>query len=210
MTVGYLARGGRGCALVLARLLRWAQTWGRVYPRVPCEIGGGGIDISAIPTAKTKRPFPVRGWGPVLKTVVSKIFTKILPSIGAVFVWEVVLADFPTSIADKDDPTRLTFCRWCGSSLNGDKRKRYCCKEHERLWVDEVLLAEAFWRQRELAIKRDKHTCQECGVVITRSQQREGFMHVHHIIPRHEGGSNNHGNLKTLCKPCHIDIHKGR
>lgn len=48
------------------------------------------------------------------------------------------------------------------------------------------------------ALQRDNHHCQKC-------QQAQGELHVHHIIPRDQGGSDELENLITLCASCHLE-----
>jgi hypothetical protein len=49
---------------------------------------------------------------------------------------------------------------------------------------------------REQVLERDKDTCQDCGCT-------DGFMNVHYIIPKREGGTDELNNLITLCsKKC--------
>ena len=50
-------------------------------------------------------------------------------------------------------------------------------------------------------MERDEYTCQHCKVTKTQ-------LHVHHIIYRSKGGSNDETNLITLCKTCHEAVHK--
>lgn len=59
----------------------------------------------------------------------------------------------------------------------------------EKLWL----------RARHIALERDNKQCVECGV----SSQ----LHIHHIIPRHLGGSDDPSNLITLCAGCHAVRH---
>ncbi|MEZ4386902.1 MAG: HNH endonuclease signature motif containing protein [Candidatus Krumholzibacteriia bacterium] len=54
-------------------------------------------------------------------------------------------------------------------------------------------------RRRVLA--RDDHRCRAPGCRSTR------FLDVHHIVPRHRGGSNRLENLITLCSRCHRFLH---
>jgi len=54
--------------------------------------------------------------------------------------------------------------------------------------------------QRRAALMRDSYECQSCGVGDCR-------LHVHHKIPRSEGGSDHLENLTTLCPDCHADKH---
>jgi len=49
-------------------------------------------------------------------------------------------------------------------------------------------------------LRRDTYTCQNCG-----AQGVE--LHIHHIIPLSKGGSNDPGNLITLCRECHEAVH---
>lgn len=49
--------------------------------------------------------------------------------------------------------------------------------------------------------RRDNYTCQHCG-------QTEGSLHVHHVIPKAEGGTDDLDNLITLCVQCHRQAHK--
>jgi hypothetical protein len=53
---------------------------------------------------------------------------------------------------------------------------------------------------RKIVYKIDHWTCQRCGA-------RNVELHAHHLIPISEGGSNEIGNLITLCKDCHTDMH---
>ncbi|MCK9995977.1 MAG: HNH endonuclease, partial [Candidatus Krumholzibacteria bacterium] len=52
-------------------------------------------------------------------------------------------------------------------------------------------------RTRREVLARDQHRCQAPGCGRTR------FLEVHHIKPRHQGGSNTTENLMTLCASCH-------
>lgn len=54
---------------------------------------------------------------------------------------------------------------------------------------------------REAILKRDKRRCVKCGC--------KKWLHVHHIVPRSKGGSNDHDNLVTLCDICHMEEHRG-
>ena len=63
-----------------------------------------------------------------------------------------------------------------------------------------------YWWQacREAVLMRDHYTCTRCGI----TKDEGAKLHVHHILPRHCGGSDNPLNLRTLCEPCHIAIHE--
>jgi group II intron reverse transcriptase/maturase len=63
----------------------------------------------------------------------------------------------------------------------------------------------AEWReQRRQILERDSYTCQSC--------QRKDNLEVHHILARHEGGTDDPENLITWCDECHIqlDVHRAR
>jgi hypothetical protein len=49
-------------------------------------------------------------------------------------------------------------------------------------------------------LRRDGYQCQGCGVDGCR-------LHVHHVIPRSDGGTDDIDNLQTLCPDCHAQTH---
>lgn len=51
--------------------------------------------------------------------------------------------------------------------------------------------------ERELVFKRDNFTCKYCG-----RNSKEIGLEIDHIVPIMKGGSNELGNLQTLCKDC--------
>lgn len=53
---------------------------------------------------------------------------------------------------------------------------------------------------RLLAQRRDNYTCQHCGATRT-------SLHVHHITPREQGGTDDLDNLIALCTQCHRKVH---
>jgi len=80
------------------------------------------------------------------------------------------------------------------------------------------LVRRLIWlRVKEAVLRRDRFTCQDCGVAFGHSRRKVYDPHlrhgkgghrwerleVHHIIPRSKGGSDHPGNLKTLCPDCH-------
>lgn len=56
---------------------------------------------------------------------------------------------------------------------------------------------------------RDDYTCQICGAYGPKDRVS---LHVHHIIPKGGGGSDDPSNLTTLCHNCHArqPYHNGR
>lgn len=62
------------------------------------------------------------------------------------------------------------------------------------------------WDERCSRVKsRDGHKCTECGYPVgLRRRTRE--LHIHHITPISEGGTNELDNLITLCHICHRGV----
>ena len=59
------------------------------------------------------------------------------------------------------------------------------------------------WQQiRAVVLNRDNHQCIACGIACDR-----GEADVHHLMPRNLGGSDEIGNLVTLCDGCHASHH---
>ncbi|MFM7192274.1 MAG: HNH endonuclease [Microcystaceae cyanobacterium] len=50
---------------------------------------------------------------------------------------------------------------------------------------------------RDYVLQRDRHRCQSCG-----KGPETTTLHIDHIIPLAEGGSNDLSNLQTLCANC--------
>jgi predicted HNH restriction endonuclease len=57
---------------------------------------------------------------------------------------------------------------------------------------------------RDAVLARDRMSCKLCKSGELSSPE------VHHIIPRHRGGSDHPLNLVTLCSTCHKMIHRNR
>ena len=53
---------------------------------------------------------------------------------------------------------------------------------------------------REKVFARDGRRCQQCG--------KAGRLEAHHVLPLKENGSNDMDNLTTLCRGCHIEVHR--
>lgn len=80
--------------------------------------------------------------------------------------------------------------------------------EKSHLWKGGVTDAERVrmsaweWRERRKeCYERDNWTCCDCGVHC--SSQGKNKIQAHHVIPRRHGGSDELGNLVTLCISCH-------
>ena len=60
-----------------------------------------------------------------------------------------------------------------------------------------------FGNAKAACLNRDNYTCQCC-------KTKKGTLHVHHIIYRSKGGSDEIENLITLCEYCHKNLHSGK
>ena len=56
--------------------------------------------------------------------------------------------------------------------------------------------------RRSAILHRDNYTCQHCG-------KKNCRLEVHHIVFRHNGGTDDEENLITLCEDCHKGVHAG-
>lgn len=98
----------------------------------------------------------------------------------------------------------LLFDRFCCKRLQGEigesrgrvvkdrPKSRRKPKKRSRAMKPEI---------REQVLKRDRRKCTKCG-------SKEN-LHVHHIIHREDGGTDDIMNLTTLCDLCHAGEHKG-
>lgn len=69
-------------------------------------------------------------------------------------------------------------------------------RERVRRWRERLGLSAAEWRDLSNAIReRDNYTCAYCG-------SQEESMHVDHVKPLIQGGTNDPSNLATACKAC--------
>jgi hypothetical protein len=83
------------------------------------------------------------------------------------------------------------------------------CAQHPRVLRrrPNPLKDTAAWRRaRQTALYRDGHRCSQCGSPATAYDA----LHVHHLVPRSEGGTDALGNLVTLYAPCAIREWSGR
>ena len=53
---------------------------------------------------------------------------------------------------------------------------------------------------RRRVFARDGHRCRDCG--------KAGRLEAHHVVELQHGGTNAIVNLRTLCRPCHIELHR--
>lgn len=62
-----------------------------------------------------------------------------------------------------------------------------------------------FENTKAMILNRDHYTCQYC-----KGKHKDSKLEVHHIIFRSHGGSDEAGNLITLCHTCHKALHDGK
>ena len=55
-------------------------------------------------------------------------------------------------------------------------------------------------RLRAQALSRDGKRCRRCGA--------SDRLEAHHLVPVSEGGSDKLSNVVTLCRACHLDLHR--
>ena len=61
-----------------------------------------------------------------------------------------------------------------------------------------------FYNTRAFVLHRDDYTCRHCN-----GRSHDSHLHVHHVMYRDNGGSDDPANLATLCKTCHDSVHDG-
>ena len=62
-----------------------------------------------------------------------------------------------------------------------------------------------FENTKAMVLNRDNYTCQCC-----KGKHKDNKLEVHHIVFRSRGGSDEEGNLITLCHTCHKALHNGK
>lgn len=67
--------------------------------------------------------------------------------------------------------------------------------------ADKIKFQKEFDYLKPKIIKRDGYRCVKCKSQIN--------LHVHHVVYRSNGGTNDFENLITVCAECHAEIHKG-
>jgi hypothetical protein len=69
-------------------------------------------------------------------------------------------------------------------------------------WLYQKGINYGFANTKAYVLDRDKYKCQYC-----KGKTKDSRLHVHHIIFRSKGGSDEQENLITLCKTCHDKLH---
>lgn len=120
----------------------------------------------------------------------------------------------------RGSPCRLMNGRWCRikeATIWKETQKKIALHMLRRLirigytedGTDEVVegsqIFGGYWWSlvRDAVLERDGK-CQLCG------HERFSDLQVHHILPRHCGGSDHPMNLITVCVPCHKMIHRNK
>ncbi|MDE0400616.1 MAG: group II intron reverse transcriptase/maturase [Candidatus Poribacteria bacterium] len=85
------------------------------------------------------------------------------------------------------------------------KNVRVYCKDDREYWQkrDERLMSQRFMKYRKSLYKKQKGKCTECSYPLLPTDK----LHVHHIIPKAEGGTNSHSNLTLTHAECHRELH---
>ena len=61
-----------------------------------------------------------------------------------------------------------------------------------------------FYNVKVYVLHRDGYKCQHC-----KGKSKDKKLHVHHIIWKSQGGTDEPGNLLTMCEDCHDALHAG-
>ena len=72
-------------------------------------------------------------------------------------------------------------------------------------WLYQRGINYGYANTKAYVLARDTYTCQQC-----KANSRDRRLEVHHIVFRSEQGSDEAGNLLTLCKTCHDGLHTGK
>ena len=99
-------------------------------------------------------------------------------------------------------------CEQCGKTFlrKRSSKQKFCSKEckfeSQKNGFEHYFYTTSEWHKtRSLILVRDNFTCKSC-------KKRQKRLHVHHLIPRMYGGTEDFDNLITLCNKCHIRLHK--
>lgn len=72
-------------------------------------------------------------------------------------------------------------------------------------WLYQKGFNYGYGNTKAYVLNRDDYTCQHC-----KGKTKDSGLHVHHIIFKSNGGSDEKENLITLCKTCHNLLHEGK
>ena len=69
---------------------------------------------------------------------------------------------------------------------------------------DRKLMYQRLYRKHKNVFKRQKGNCPECNSLL----RPEDTLHLHHVNPKHSGGTDKQSNLSLLHAECHRDLHR--
>jgi len=106
-------------------------------------------------------------------------------------------------------------CKFCGDSYQNESPfSKFCCedcrdsfsryKKHNSIFdkTPNTWNLTGFNQTiKDMVVSRDGYQCYICG--------KRTNLHVHHIIPRKDGGKHTLENLVTLCGSCHRSVESG-
>jgi len=84
-------------------------------------------------------------------------------------------------------------------------------KETKEYWQKRVYtnaLSQVYSIKVEKLMKTQKGICPSCGCPVTKEDIAGQRVHVHHMLPRSKGGSENLNNLRILHQSCHVLAHQ--
>jgi RNA-directed DNA polymerase len=86
------------------------------------------------------------------------------------------------------------------------KGKRVYCKEHADYWEKREyrLMFNRLFSIHKTLYKKQKGNCSQCNYPFALHDD----LHIHHIIPKADGGTDEQSNLSLLHADCHHDLHK--
>ena len=100
-------------------------------------------------------------------------------------------------------------CETCAAKAVGPERSVLSAAESAQVDCDSQVLKPGQRNRRSIppsrrraVLLRDGHRCRVRGCAST------GFLEVHHIKPRSEGGSNELENMIVVCSNCHRQLHE--
>ena len=99
--------------------------------------------------------------------------------------------------------------------------KRFVLLNKKYRVYDKSPETQEYWKKREYTnafnqiftvriqrlYKRQQGKCSFCKELMLKEQIENGQLHVHHMLPRSLGGSENHSNLQLLHNDCHRELH---
>lgn len=120
-------------------------------------------------------------------------------------------------------------CEYCGKTIEVPEyesgSRRFCSRqctakwhgEQMKIWKNKKAYKKAkreapgdLKKNKKRARERDNHICQFCGKVEKSGKYNYWRLATHHIKPIREGGTNNIGNIITLCSSCHNSLERSK